>query len=225
MNNRTTNRHTQDNFLTRRFAIPSWILILLAIFTVLTTILGINIPSFIWILIVLLLIGVGWLPDQGGSTPPSRKELSDPDASQYRIEVSNFPSYANPTLLKIENRNRLLDLAREPEIGLVTSVAGDLVFAVNNFDSPVRLVLNYTPEDEQKRMERRQSLIKEGSLIEGENVELVPIYLHTPTTEEGSSADKIWRTFQNFQVDAEKREATIEVSSWGDTPTGWGTKP
>jgi len=225
MDNRTSNRNARGNFLTRSFAIPAWLLILLAIVTFLATLFRLAIPSFIWVLVALLLILIGWLPSQGGLAPGSRKELTDPAASQYKIEVSNFPNYANPTLLRIEDRNRLLDLTRDPEIGIVTSVAGDLVFAVNNFDSPVRLVLNYTPEDEQKAVERRQSLIKEGLLTAGSEVELIPIYLHSPTTEEGGSADKIWRPFQNFKLDTEKREATIDVSSWGDSPTGWGTRP
>jgi hypothetical protein len=215
MDNRTRNRNDQGNFLTRRLAIPAWLLLLLVVVTVLIAVLRITVPSFLWVLIALLLLLVGWLSGQGGSSPGSPKELSDPDARDYRIRVSNYPNYANPTLLRIEDRNRLLDLNREPELGIVTSVAGDLVFAVNRFDPPVNLVMNYTAEDEQKLQERRKRL--------GSPVELVPIYLHSPTTEEGGVA--IWRPFQDFTIDAERREATIRVSSWGDSPTGWGTRP
>ena len=214
MDNRTSNRNDQGNFFTRRLAIPAWLLILFVVGTVIITVLRVTIPSFIWVLIALLMLLVGWLSGQAPSGSP--KELSDPDAADYQIRVSNYPNYANPTLLRIEDRNRLLDLNREAEIGLVTSVAGDLVFAVNRFDSPVRLIMNYTAEDERKLRERREKL--------GGKVELVPIYLHSPTTEEGS-ADKIWRPFRDFTVDTETRQATIQVSSWGDSPTGWGTRP
>jgi hypothetical protein len=216
MDNRTSNRNAQGNFLTRRLGIPAWLLILFVVVTVLIVALRITVPSFLWVVIALLLLLIGWLSGQGGSTPGSSKELSDPDEPNYQIRVSNYPDYANPTLLRIEDRTGLLDLNREAEIGLVTSVAGDLVFAVNRFDSPVRLVMNYTAEDEQKLRERREKL--------GGKVELVPIYLHSPTTDEGS-VNRIWRPFQDFTLDTEKRQATIQVSSWGDSPTGWGTKP
>lgn len=216
MDNRTSNRGAQGNFLTQRLAIPAWLLILFAVVTILVAVLRITVPSYLWVLIALLLLLMGWLSGQGDSGSGPSKGLSDPDAPDYQIRVSNYPNYANPTLLRIENRNRLLDLNREPEIGLVTSVAGDLVFAVNRFHAPVRLIMNYTTEDEQKLRERREQL--------GSRVELVPIYLHSPTTDEGS-ASKIWRAFQDFTIDTEKRQATIRVSAWGDSPTGWGTRP
>jgi hypothetical protein len=95
---------------------------------------------------------------------------------------------------------------------------GDIVFAVNRFDSPVELVMNYTPEDERRLNERKE-------LLAPKDVDLIPIYLHTPTTEEGGSTERIWRPFEQFTLDPERREARIIVSSWGDSPTGWGTRP
>jgi hypothetical protein len=216
MENRTNNRNTQGNWLTRGLTIPAWLLLLIALLAILASVLRIQIPDFIWVLVALLLLLMGWLPKRdGGGTS---KELSDPAASDYRIRVSNYPRYANPTLLTIADRGQLRDLNKDPQIGAVTSVAGDLVFAVNRFDSPVELVMNYTAEDERRLNERKE-------LLAPKDVDLVPIYLHTPTTEEGEATDRIWRPFEEFTLDPERKQAKITVSSWGDSPTGWGTRP
>ena len=215
MNNRINNRDTQRNFLTRGLTIPTWLLLLIAILAILAYVLRIAIPDFVWVLVVLLLVLMGWFSGRGNG---SSKELSDPAAPGYRIRVSNFPRYANPTLLTIADRGQLQVLNKDPQIGVVISVAGDLVFAVNRFDSPVELVMKYTDDDERQLKERQQSLAPQ-------NVELIPIYLHTPTTDEGGSRDRIWRPFEDFTLDTERKEARIRVSSWGDSPTGWGSKP
>jgi hypothetical protein len=161
---------------------------------------------------------IGLLRDQKRLTAEAIKELSDPDSPGHKITVSNFPNYANPALLKIENRDKLQDLKLDTGIGKITSIAGDLVFEVNNFASPVSLIVNYTPEDEQALMDRREYLTKQGVLAD--DIQLIPIYLQSQTQE-----TKIWRPFQDFIADKDKREFTIQVSSWGDQPIGFGTKP
>ena len=130
------------DFLTRTLAIPAWLLVLIAVGAVLASLLRITIPNFIWGLILLLLILFGFSAGRGSFTPGSSKELSDPDSGGRKIEVSNYPGYANPTLLPIESRDSLQRQEQDSDIGVITSVVGDLVFEVNNFSSPFSISLN-----------------------------------------------------------------------------------
>lgn len=224
MNRKNTGLALMVDFLRRGLAIPVWLLILIVIAAILAPMLRVTIPSFVWGLVLLLVMLVGLLnrhPVQG-----SDKELSDSDPDGRKMRVSNFPDYANPTLLEIQDRARLLNQeVDQEEIGMITSVAGDLVFAVNNFSAPVTLRIQYTPDDEQKLREHREFLAKQNLLPVNVEPHLRPIYLHSSVEKDGQPATKIWKAFQNFKVDTEKREFIVEVSSWGDQPIGIGTKP
>ena len=108
---------------------------------------------------------------------------------------------------------------RDSRIGGITSVVGDLVFAVNTFSSPVHMIIKYTTDDEEALRARQQAL--------SVAVELVPIYLQTEPLEEGKPITRVWKPFPDsqFRVDSSRREITVELSSWGDQPIGIGTKP
>jgi hypothetical protein len=207
------------NFLRRTLAIPAWLLVLIAVGAILASLLRITIPDFVWGLILLLLILLGFSPGGGSLNPGSSKELSDPDSGGRKIEVSNYPAYAKPTLLPIESRASLQNLERDSQIGVITSVVGDLVFAVNTFSSPVNMIIKYTPDDEEALRAHQQTLSDE--------VKLVPIYLQTEPLEEGKPITRVWKPFPDsqFRIDRSKREITVAVSSWGDQPIGIGTKP
>jgi len=215
------------NFLTRTLAIPAWILILIAVVAVLASLLRITIPDFVWGLILLLLMLLGFSRGGGSLDSGPSKELSDPDSGGRKLEVSNYPAYAKPTLLPIESRASLQNLERDSRIGVITSVVGDLVFAVNTFSSPVNLTLKYTPDDEEALRAHQQSLSRSASLSATDQVKLVPIYLQTEPLEEGKPITRTWKLFpeDKVSVDISKREITVEVSSWGDQPVGIGTKP
>ena len=216
-----------SNFMTRTLAIPAWLLVVIAVGAILASLLRITIPNFVWGLILLLLILLGFSGGSGSLTPGSSKELSDPDSGGRKIEVSNYPGYANPTLLPIESRESLQSLERDSQIGVITSVVGDLVFAVNNFSSPVNMIIKYTPDDEEVLRAHQQSLSDPGSSRANVEVELVPIYLQTEPLEEGKPITRVWKPFPDsqFSIDRSKREITVAVSSWGDQPIGIGTKP
>ena len=207
------------NFLRRTLAIPAWLLVLIAVGAILASLLRITIPDFVWGLILLLLILLGFSRGGGSLDTGSSKQLSDPDSGGRKIEVSNYPAYAKPTLLPIESRASLQNLERDSRIGAITSVVGDLVFAVNNFSSPVNLIIKYTTSDEDALRAHQQSLSVAA--------ELVPIYLQTEPLEEGKPITRVWKPFpeSQFRVDPSKREITVTVSSWGDQPIGIGTKP
>jgi hypothetical protein len=178
-------------------------------------------------LILLLLILLGFSPGGGSLNPGSSKELSDPDSGGRKIEVSNYPAYAKPTLLPIESRASLQNLERDSQIGVITSVVGDLVFAVNEFSSPVNMIIKYTTDDEEALRAHQQALGDSASSRASVAVELVPIYLQTEPLEEGKPITRVWKPFPDsqFRIDRSKREITVAVSSWGDQPIGIGTKP
>jgi hypothetical protein len=113
-------------------------------------------------------------------------------------------------------------------VGEVLFIAGNLVFydnkneLVTSFPSPISLTVNYTDEDEQRRIERQKALRREGKLAENEEVQLIPVYLYSYTEKPEMN---IWKPFQNFSIDKINKTMTIEFLFWGDQQVGGGTKP
>lgn len=224
MDNRTNDRNGKSNFLTRMFEIPSWLLLLIAIVAILASVLRITIPAFLWVLIVLVLIVIGWLRKREGPIPGSQRELSDPDAPDYKTTLWNVPADVTSTLLKIDNRDALRGLDKDG-FEVVLSVVGNLVFDDNDnnfFPSPITLTFNYTADDEQRRLERQEALRRDGKIKANEEVQIIPVYLYSHTEE---PVIRIWKPFQNFRIDKVNRTITIELLVWGDQPYGPGTKP
>jgi hypothetical protein len=226
MDNRTDDRNGRSNFLTRMFEIPAWLLLLIAIVAILASVLRITIPAFLWVLIVIVLIVIGWLSKSRTPIPGSKRELSDPDAPEYKTTLWNVPADVTSSLLKIDDRDGLRALDKDG-VGVVLSVAGNLVFndndkLVTSFSSPISLTFNYTADDEQRRLERQEALRRDGTIAPNEEVQLMPVYLYSPTDK---PAINIWKPFQNFRIDKVNRTITIELLVWGDQPYGPGTKP
>lgn len=227
MDNRTNDRNGKSNFLTRMFEIPAWLLLLIAIAAILASVLRITIPAFLWVLIVLVLILIGWLRKGAGPILGNKRELSDPDAPEYTITLGNVADDITTSLLKIDDRDASRNLDKDG-IGEVLFIAGNLVFndntnaLVTSFSSPISLTVNYTDQDEQRRLERQQALRKEGKLAENEEVQLIPVYLYSHTEQPEIN---IWKPFQNFSIDKVNKTMTIEFLFWGDQQVGGGTKP
>lgn len=151
----------------------------------------------------------------------------------YTMTLSNVPEDVTPELLPIsdEEKERLMDL-RKDGVGLITSIAGNLVFydqnrkEVNSFSSPVRLIYNFTSDDEEKRTKRKADLMEKGKLAETEDVDLIPIYLYSYTPDKGEPPEfEIWRPYQNFSRSSDNKTMSVEVRFWGDQQIGYGTKP
>ena len=235
MNNRNEDKSGWLNFLSGALTLPTWLLVLIIIGAVLASLLGATIPASVWILIVLLLLLIGLFIRQAELRPKQRVELSDEDSKDHNFSLSNVPENVTATLLKIESRSKLREFEKDREIGLIVSIAGDLAFyskdnnnlAVHSFGAPVRLTLNYTDEDE-KGLEQRQAFIdKNPQLIgpgEDRKVKLIPIYLYTSRAE-GRADINIWKPFQNYTLNERNKTVTVDFLFWGDSPTGWGTKP
>lgn len=223
------------NFVTRTLAIPAWLLVLIAVVAVAALLLRITIPSFVWVLSIFLLIIMGWFPRRGDLDQGQRVELSDRDSPWHKFSLSHVPENVTAKLLKIESRDLLRALDKDREIGEITSIAGDLAFSrkdnsevtVHDFSSPVRLTLNYTDEDEKGREQRQAFIDQNPELVteaDGKKVRLIPIYLYTSKAE-GRTDINIWKPFQNYTLDEVSKTVTVEFMFWGDSPTGWGTKP
>lgn len=225
MDKKTSDRKATSNFLTRKLETPVWLLTAIAVALILAGALRITIPNLLLALIAIILIVIGLLPNQKGLTSEVIKELSDSDSSGHKITVSNFPNYANPTLLKINDREALKKIEADAEIGGISSIAGDLVFEVNRFETPVQLVLNYTEEDEQALVKRQEILKRQGAQYQ--EVNLIPVYLETTVDKDGKSTTTKWRAFKEteYKIDPTNKRFTIEVSKWGDQNIGVGTKP
>lgn len=215
------------NFLARTLAIPAWLLVLIAIGAIVALMLRVTIPTFVWILIALLLLSIGWFPGQGSATS---KQL--PGLAGHTITVSNFPPTVSPELLDMSGDD--LDTARKHTrdgVGEILNIAGNLVFydqqrnLVNTFSTPVRLTFDYTKEDEERAEEHRQELIKDGSITENMNVEIIPVYLYSYPWNSENPTINIWKPFQTFSIDKARRTMTIEFRFWGDRPISPGTQP
>ncbi len=215
------------NFLRRTLAIPAWLLILIAVVALVALLSGITIPTFGWVLIVLLLIVMGWFPGQGRVTS---KEL--PGLAGHTITVSNFPPTISPELLDMSEDD--LDTARKHTrdgVGEILTIAGNLVFydqkrnLVNTFSTPVRLTFDYTKEDEDRAEAHRRDLINNSSITENMNVEIIPVYLYTYPWNSENPTLNIWKPFQTFSIDKDRHTMTIEFRFWGDRPISPGTQP
>jgi hypothetical protein len=160
----------------------------------------------------------------------------------YGLELYNVPEDVTPELLPVseEDHIRLKGEAvrKDGNIGLITSVAANLVFydrnrkIVNYFSSPVKLVYNFTSDDESKRKERRAALTASGNLRRNQKVQLIPIYLYSyfpekpkEMGEEKKPEFEFWQPFQDFTINEERKTVTVKFMFWGDAPTGWGTRP
>jgi len=140
----------------------------------------------------------------------------------YTIHLSYVPKNITPKLLPVasEQGKSLMDTPTDG-VGMITSVAGNLVFysgeqEVNSFLRPIRLTYNFTPVDEQKLLDRRNVL--------NQDINLIPVYLYTYTPKNKEELT-VWKPFQNFSIDKDARTFTIEFQFWGDQPLGAGTKP
>jgi hypothetical protein len=236
MDNRRNDRNRKSNFLTGMFEIPAWLLLLIAVVAILATVLRITLPAFLWILVVLVLIVIGWIRAQPNPTSGRTVELSDEDAPQYKLRFSGLPENVNPRILKIEDREKLKNLQKDKEVGEVLSVAADFAFYDNNdrlvssFATPVKLTLNYTDQDKRGLNERTQKLRREGRLAENEEAILIPVYLYSPvfkTQQNGKETreNEIWMPFQKFTRDDVNQTLTVEFMFWGDQQGGFGTQP
>lgn len=213
------NNRRWSDFLSRGLTVPAWLLILIAIGAILAALARVTIPDFVWVLVAILLLLIGWLSSQREDGPGSQKELYDGDPQGRRLTVSNHPAYANPTLLPIPSRDTLKDLRKAGKLELITSVAGDLVFEVNRFATPANVTIHYTEEDERLASGRQQSLIKRGLLADGQQVRLIPVHL------DSEPDGPIWKAFENFEIYPERREITVHIDAWGDKSMGVGTEP
>lgn len=232
MDNRANDQSGKGNLLTGRFEIPAWLLILIAIAAILAAALRINIPPFLWILILILLIVIGWLGSQTNRPSGRSVEISDEDAREYKLRFSNLPENVNPRTLRIPDRESLKGFPKDKEVGEVLSIAADIAFYDNNdrlvsrFAEPVTLTFNYTDEDKRRLAEREQML--------GQKAIMIPVYLYSPvfkTQQQGAGAmeemgdNQIWLPFQKFSRDEGKQTLTVEFMFWGDGQIGPGTNP
>lgn len=231
MDNRTNSRNGGRNLLTGRFEIPAWLLLLIAIIAILASVLRITIPAFVWVLIAILLLVIGWLGSQ--TNPPGRTvEIYDPDAREYKLRFSNLPENVNPRTLRIPDRESLKGLPKDKEVGEILSIAADIAFYDNNdrlvsrFAEPVTLTFNYTDEDQRRLDARAQRL--------GEKVAMIPVYLYSPvfkTQQQGAGAieetgeNQIWLPFQKYSRNEDNQTLTVEFRFWGDGQIGPGTNP
>jgi len=227
MDSKKSDGNARENFLTWKLEIPTWLLTVIVI-ALSAAIAQTSISPFILIVIVIAFIVIGVL--QTWRRPVSKQNeiiLSDEDAPEYKITLSNVPENVTPALLKIDDREKLRYLDKDG-VGEIISIAGNLVFYDNNnklvtsFPSVISLTFNYTDDDEQKLMERKKALIREGIIAENEDVKLIPVYLYSYTEKPEIN---IWKPFQNFSIDKVNRTMTIEFLFWGDQPIGPSTKP
>ena len=168
MDNKTDDLTARENFLTRKFAFPAWIIIVIAI----------------------VLVLLGWvLPEPGGGDTPPESTATQPSTSEpvtsestwiptptildctseeslgsftcadiegYTLSLEGVPAGVTPNLLKIsaQEEEELRALPTDG-IGCVVSIAGNLVFydgddsLVTRFDEPVTLTFNYAANDVQ----------------------------------------------------------------------------
>ena len=221
MDNGINDRNGQRKFLSGVFEIPGWLLLLIAIVAILAAVLRITVPAYLWVLIILVLVLVGWFSRGGSPTTGPTRRISDPDAPGYTITLGNVPDRVASNLLKIDDRTASQNLDKDG-VGEVLFISGNLVFndttnnntLVTSFPSPIRVTINYTDADEQRRLERQNAL--------GEEVRLIPVYLYSPV---GKQDINIWKPFQNFRIDQASKTMTVEVLFWGDQQVGGGTKP
>ena len=211
------------NLLVRGLKIPVWLLSVITLALFISAGTRIEIPPLVLAFLALTLIIIGFFADQKKDTAGTR-QLSDDESAGHTITVSNFPSFANPTLLKIADRKALKNIKADPEIGVISSIAGDLVFEVNRFDAPIELVLNYTKEDERALVDRQEFLKKTGARYQ--EVDLIPVYLETTLGKDGKSTTAQWKAFDeaDFTTDPKSKTFVIKISKWGDQNIGVGTK-
>lgn len=152
----------------------------------------------------------------------------------YTISLENVPQNITPRLLPIsdDENDRLRGLKKDGSIGLVTSIAGNLVFQdpngvdVYSFTSPIRLVYNFTNDDEEKRKNREKGLKLKGAIAEDATVALIPIFLYQYNPDKGSTPEfEVWQPFQSFIFDEKDLTVTIDILFWGDRQIGGGTQP
>ena len=229
MDNKKSDGNTRENFLNWKLEIPAWLLSVIVI-ALSAAVAQTSLSPFILIVIVIAFIVIGML--QTWRRPVSKQNeiiLSDEDAPEYKITLSNIPDNVMPKLLKIENRQELIDKYDKDGIGNILSIAGNLVFydknneqgeLITSFPSEVSLTLNFTEEDENSFIQRKQTLIKMGS---NEVAKLMPVYLYEYPIDEPQI--RIWKPFQNYSIDFTNRILTIKFQFWGDQNIGVGTKP
>ena len=216
-----------NNFLTRRFAIPAWLLVLIAIGAILAAVLRITIPDYLWILIALLLILIGLLPFL---SPPPSKELQGLDG--HTITVSHYTEESSPELREMSPEQ--VDNARQYSrdgVEEILSIAGDLVFYdqrnresfVTSFAKPVRVTIRFTEKERDAYLRRRDELLASGTIRSREESKLMPIYLYSYPLREPQV--NIWKPFQNYELDLDKLTMSVDVQFWGDQNIGVGTKP
>lgn len=212
------------NLFVRGLKIPVWLLSVITLALFISAGTRIEIPPLVLAFLALALTVIGFFADPQKGAAGTR-QLSDEESAGHTITVSNFPSFANPTLLKIADRKALKDIKADPQIGVISSIAGDLVFEVNRFDSPVQLVLNYTKEDEEALVERQEVLKRQG--VQYQDVNLIPVYLETTVGKDGVSTTTQWKAFDeaDFTTDPKSKTFVIKISKWGDQNIGVGTKP
>lgn len=248
MNSADNGFPSRSGFLGRALTIPAWLLGLIALLAILAAVFRIAIPDFVWVLIVIILLVLGWISSPSNLPRGRTVELSDRDGDrEYRMVFSGLPAGVNPRLLPIADRQKLRDARKDKEIKHVLSVAGDIAFfddkgnLVSSFASPVRLTLYLTDQDKEALAQRTAML--------NQKVELIPAYLYSPVfksikerddIDEKNQGDEsaetndmveqpdenlIWMPFQNFTRDDINQTLTIEFMFWGDQPVGPSTKP
>jgi hypothetical protein len=229
------NKSAEINFFLRRYPIPFWMLVIIAIFFILIT----------WL--------IAKLPQQNKAAQPAINNAQDCDSGLeegeftcsdrpgYQMVLNNVPSEVTPGLLPISDEEEA-ELREYPTdgVGCVVSIAGNLVFyekennnnPVTSFFEPVRLIINYTNNDASILQTDINNFLENNSnselaqCLQAKSIstveDIVPIYLYTP---EFDTNIHIWKPFQNFTIDKANNEMTIEFLYWGDQQAGGGTRP
>ena len=227
MDNRTSNRNPGSDFLTRGLMIPAWLLLLVAAIAILAAVFRIAIPDFVWALIALLVLLIGFF---SGPRPTTSKQLQGLEG--HTITVSNFPPNLSPELeeMSTDDLDRVRKYPRDG-VGEILTIAGNLVFydenrnLVNSFPSPVKLTFDYTDEDEERARAHQKDLVNRDEIAENVNVEIIPVYLYSYPWDSDNPTTNIWKPFPMFSVDRARRTMTIEFRYWGDRPVSPGAQP
>lgn len=198
--------------LVRKFEVPIWLATSIGIVLILNSITDGTIPSIVWIAVIFLLILIWFL------FRPNRGRFVLTDTAGYTVEVQGVPTGITPKMIDM---GTLAEGAELDGVGMITSIAGNLVFEdgdgkeIDRFADPIKLTYTFTNQDQSMLAERRKFYM---------DATFVPVYLYLYTNKEGQLL-KIWKPFQNYIVDEGAGKITVEFRVWGDRPIGGGTQP
>lgn len=238
MENKTSDRNTKGNFLTRIYPIPLWVLLIVIVLILLAWLMTQFLPRQAQPASVADDVQDCTRTSEGQDLP---QDFTCEGQSGYTMTITNVAPGITAGLLPISDSEESESYTYPTDgVTCIAFIAGDLVFydknddnrLVTSFPEPVTLALESTQEgalilpNEINKILEANPDSQLAKCLETHSIsaveDIVPIYLYTPAFD---TSIHIWKPFQNYTIDTTNRTVTIEFMNWGDQQFGGGTRP